>query len=165
MVQAGIGTQRDHALASLLGLNGLRVSEALNADIDDLGFERGHHVLQIIRKGGRRATVPLEGSRSRLWTTPDGVCGLTSLARSSSRRASIGARFIGPSTTGASAGSTAPSSTPRAARSISARRSILSDLVPALTQLPSAWLARERRFTRASVSHTLDHSGLLSEIC
>lgn len=41
MVQAGISTQREHALASLLVLNGLRVSEALNADIDDLGFERG----------------------------------------------------------------------------------------------------------------------------
>ena len=65
MVQAGIGTPRDHALASLLGLNGLRVSEALNADIDDLGFERGHHVLQIIRKGGRRATVPLAPRTAR----------------------------------------------------------------------------------------------------
>lgn len=65
MVQAGIGTQRDHALASLLGLNGLRVSEALNADIDDLGFERGHHVLQIIRKGGKRATVPLAPRTAR----------------------------------------------------------------------------------------------------
>lgn len=65
MVQAGIGTQRDHALASLLGLNGLRVSEALNADINDLGFERGHHVLQIIRKGGKRATVPLAPRTAR----------------------------------------------------------------------------------------------------
>jgi integrase/recombinase XerD len=37
VVQAGIGTHRDHALASLLGLNGLRVSEALNADIEDFG--------------------------------------------------------------------------------------------------------------------------------
>jgi hypothetical protein len=65
MVQAGIGTQRDHALASLLGLNGLRVSEALNADIDDLGFERGHHVLQIIRKRRERATVPLASRTAR----------------------------------------------------------------------------------------------------
>jgi site-specific recombinase XerD len=65
MVQAGIGTYRDHALASMLGLNGLRVSEALNADIDDLGFERGHHVLQIIRKGGKRATVPLAPRTAR----------------------------------------------------------------------------------------------------
>lgn len=58
MVQAGIGTQRDHALASLLGLNGLRVSEALNADIDDLGFERGHHVLQSSARAANEPPSP-----------------------------------------------------------------------------------------------------------
>lgn len=65
MVQAGIGTQREHALLSLLALNGLRVSEALNADIDDLGFERGHHVLAITRKGGKSALVPLAPRTAR----------------------------------------------------------------------------------------------------
>jgi len=30
------------AVAVLLGLNGLRVSEACGADIEELGFERGH---------------------------------------------------------------------------------------------------------------------------
>ena len=39
MIQAGIGTHREHALASLLALNGLWVSEALNADIDDGDLE------------------------------------------------------------------------------------------------------------------------------
>lgn len=43
----------------LLGLNGLRVSEALGADIGDLSTERGHRVLRIKRKGGKTATVPL----------------------------------------------------------------------------------------------------------
>ncbi|MDH5519756.1 MAG: site-specific integrase [Acidimicrobiia bacterium] len=57
MVQAGIGTHREHALASLLALNGPRVSEALNADIDDLRFERDHHFLRIIRKGGIKAPL------------------------------------------------------------------------------------------------------------
>ncbi|MDP9473409.1 MAG: hypothetical protein M3Q71_22555 [Chloroflexota bacterium] len=42
LVQAGLGTAGDHALASLLALNGLRISEALGADIDDLEYERGH---------------------------------------------------------------------------------------------------------------------------
>lgn len=37
MIQAAVSTRRDHALASLLALNGLRVSEALNADIENLG--------------------------------------------------------------------------------------------------------------------------------
>jgi site-specific recombinase XerD len=65
MVQAGIGTRREHALASLLALNGLRISEALNADIDDLGFERGHHTLRITRKGGKIAVVPLAPRTAR----------------------------------------------------------------------------------------------------
>lgn len=64
-MQTGIGTQREQALASLLGLNGLRVSEALNADIDDLGFERGHHTLRIIRKGSKGAIVPLAPRTAR----------------------------------------------------------------------------------------------------
>jgi site-specific recombinase XerD len=50
---------RSLALVLLLGLNGLRISEALGADVDDLGTERGHRVLVVKRKGGKRATVPL----------------------------------------------------------------------------------------------------------
>lgn len=56
---AGHGSPRDLALALLLALNGLRVSEALGADVSDLGHERGHRTLTITRKGGRRALVPL----------------------------------------------------------------------------------------------------------
>jgi integrase/recombinase XerD len=51
---------RDHAaLAVLLGLNGLRVSEACSANVEDLGFERGHRTLQILGKGNKPATIPL----------------------------------------------------------------------------------------------------------
>ncbi len=50
---------RTHALVLLLALNGLRVSEALSARVEDLTTERGHHVLRITRKGGKRQTVPL----------------------------------------------------------------------------------------------------------
>jgi integrase/recombinase XerD len=51
---------RDHAaLVVLLGLNGLRVSEACATDIEDLGFERGHRTLRIMGKGSKPATVPL----------------------------------------------------------------------------------------------------------
>jgi hypothetical protein len=42
LVAAGLAGARDHALISLLALNGLRVSEALGAGIEDLGLERGH---------------------------------------------------------------------------------------------------------------------------
>src|SRR4051794_14452692 len=47
------------ALAVLLGLNGLRVSEACGANVEDLGFERGHRTLRIVGKGNQPAVVPL----------------------------------------------------------------------------------------------------------
>jgi integrase/recombinase XerD len=51
---------RDHAaLAMLLGLNGLRVSEACATNAEDLGFDRGHRTLRIIGKGNKPAVIPL----------------------------------------------------------------------------------------------------------
>lgn len=48
---------RDHAaLAVLLGLKGLRVTEACETNIEDLGFERGHRTLKIMGKGHKPAT-------------------------------------------------------------------------------------------------------------
>lgn len=52
-------SERDHALVALLALNGLRVSEALAANVDDLGHERGHRTLTIRRKGGKQQTIAL----------------------------------------------------------------------------------------------------------
>ena len=65
LVQAGISGARDHALACLLALNGLRVSEVLDADVDDLGLERGHHTLRVNRKGGKTVIVPLAPRTAR----------------------------------------------------------------------------------------------------
>ena len=59
LVAAGLSSNRDHALASLLALNGLRISEALGADIDHLNVERGHRTLRTVRKGGKQVTIPL----------------------------------------------------------------------------------------------------------
>jgi len=51
---------RDHAaLAVLLGLNGLGVSEACGTNIEDLGLQRGHRTLRILGKGNKPATIPL----------------------------------------------------------------------------------------------------------
>jgi site-specific recombinase XerD len=47
------------ALAVLLGLNGLRVSEACGANVEELGFERGHRTLGIVGKGNKPAVIPL----------------------------------------------------------------------------------------------------------
>ena len=65
LVEAGLAGGRDHALACLLALNGLRVSEALGADIEDLGLERGHRTLTVRRKGGKVVTVPLAPRTAR----------------------------------------------------------------------------------------------------
>ena len=59
LVTAGLSSPRDHALVSLLALNGLRVSEAIGANIEALGLERGHRTLTVLRKGGKLVTMPL----------------------------------------------------------------------------------------------------------
>ena len=59
LVAAGLGQPAEHALISLLALNGLRVSEATGASIEALGTERGHRTLTITRKGGKMVTIPL----------------------------------------------------------------------------------------------------------
>ncbi|HLX89464.1 MAG TPA: tyrosine-type recombinase/integrase [Acidimicrobiales bacterium] len=86
LVAAGLGSARDHALVSLLALNGLRVSEATGADIDQLALARGHRTLTILRKGGKIVTIPLAPRTARaidlaigerldgpIFTGPDGA--------------------------------------------------------------------------------------------
>ena len=65
LVAAGLGSACEHALISLLALNGLRVSEATGADIEHLGLERGHRTLTITRKGGQVVTIPLAPRTAR----------------------------------------------------------------------------------------------------
>jgi integrase/recombinase XerD len=65
LVAGGLGPPAEHALISLLALNGLRVSEATGADIEHLGLERGHRTLTITRKGGKVVTVPLAPRTAR----------------------------------------------------------------------------------------------------
>jgi len=65
LVAAGLGHPAEHALISLLALNGLRVSEATGADIEALGVERGHRTLTITRKGGKIVTIPLAPRTAR----------------------------------------------------------------------------------------------------
>jgi site-specific recombinase XerD len=65
LVAAGLGPAIEHALVSLLALNGLRVSEATGANIETLGLERGHRTLTIVRKGGKIVTIPLAPRTAR----------------------------------------------------------------------------------------------------
>jgi integrase/recombinase XerD len=65
LVAAGLGPPAEHALISLLALNGLRVSKATGADIEHRGLERGHRTLTITRKGGKVVTIPLAPRTAR----------------------------------------------------------------------------------------------------
>jgi len=65
LVAAGLGHPVEHALVSLLALNGLRVSEACGANIEALALERGHRTLMVLRKGGKVVTIPLAPRTAR----------------------------------------------------------------------------------------------------
>jgi integrase/recombinase XerD len=65
LVAAGLASASEHALVSLLAVNGLRVSEGLGADIEALGLERGHRTLTVLRKGGKVVTIPLAPRTAR----------------------------------------------------------------------------------------------------
>jgi integrase len=114
LVAAGLGPPAEHALISLLALNGLRVSEATGADIEHLGLERGHRTLVITRKGGKVVTIPLAPRTARaidlaigdrtegpLFVTAGGKRldrhGAARIVRRVTRRAGI-AKLVGPHT-------------------------------------------------------------------
>jgi integrase/recombinase XerD len=114
LVAAGLGPPADHALISLLALNGLRVSEATGADIDALGLERGHRTLVITRKSGKVVTIPLAPRTARaidlaigercqgpVFLAPDGRRldrhGAARIVRRVARRAGIN-KNVGPHT-------------------------------------------------------------------
>ncbi|MGW0252112.1 tyrosine-type recombinase/integrase [Nocardia goodfellowii] len=48
----------DLALVAMLGLLGLRISEACRCDISDIGEEHGHRVLHTVGKGSKITLVP-----------------------------------------------------------------------------------------------------------
>jgi site-specific recombinase XerD len=52
-------TRRNYAFVALPVFCGLRVSEALGADVTDLGSARGHRVISVVGKGDRPRTVPM----------------------------------------------------------------------------------------------------------
>ena len=48
-----------HALVALLGMLGLRVSEACAAQVGDLRYSAGYELLRVVGKGGKPAEIPL----------------------------------------------------------------------------------------------------------
>jgi integrase/recombinase XerD len=59
------GRPNEYALVCLLGLNGLRVSEACAARIESLSNQRGHRCIQIIGKGDKSALIPMSPRTAR----------------------------------------------------------------------------------------------------
>ncbi|MFL2001421.1 tyrosine-type recombinase/integrase [Microbacterium sp. A1-JK] len=60
LLQAQERSPQHTALVALLGMLGLRCSEAVGVQIEDFaGYERGHRVLHLVGKGGKPATIPL----------------------------------------------------------------------------------------------------------
>ena len=113
LVAAGLGPPAEHALISLLALNGLRVSEAAGADIEHLGQERGHRTLTITRKGGKVVTIPLAPRTAR---AIDLAVGERTTGRSSWLRTGVGS--TGTALGGSSARSRAAPGSPRPSRLI-----------------------------------------------
>jgi integrase/recombinase XerD len=74
----GAQALRTAAVVRLLLHNALRVDEACAADIADLGEDSGHRVLRVVRKGGRKAKIPL---------TPATVAALEAYLADRARRA------------------------------------------------------------------------------
>lgn len=56
---AGDAGARDLAVVAVLLLSGLRESELVLADVDDLGWEDGYRTIDVVRKGGARQRLPL----------------------------------------------------------------------------------------------------------
>jgi integrase/recombinase XerD len=59
LAAAAAHSPRAHALVALLLHTGLRISEALGADVEHLGQVHAHRVLTVLRKGGSRRVVAL----------------------------------------------------------------------------------------------------------
>lgn len=56
----------DFALVAMPGLLGLRIFEAVGADISDLGEEHGHRALRVHGKGSKVVSIPLPPAIGRV---------------------------------------------------------------------------------------------------
>ena len=65
LVAAGLGRASRARPHLALGPERPTVSEAIGADIEALGLERGHRTLTVLRKGGKVVTVPLAPRTAR----------------------------------------------------------------------------------------------------
>ncbi len=77
----GAQALRTAVVVRLLLHNALRVDEACAAEVGDLGEDSGHRVLRVVRKGARKAKIPL---------TPATVAALEAYLADRAERAGVG---------------------------------------------------------------------------
>ena len=85
VAQGAAGSPVDHALACLLGLLGLRVSEACSIDVEDLSLERGHRTVTVLGKGSKLAVIPLPPRVARAVDLAEHKAGPLLLTRAGNR--------------------------------------------------------------------------------
>jgi len=68
LAAAAAHSPRSAALVSVLIFCGLRISEALGADVRDYSHDQGHRVLKVTRKGGKAGRVALAPQSSEAST-------------------------------------------------------------------------------------------------
>ncbi len=88
LAAAAAHSPRSTALVSVLIFCGLRISEALGADVRDYSHDQGHRVLKVTRKGGKAGRVALAPPVVRALDTylEDRTSGPLFLARDGSTR-------------------------------------------------------------------------------
>lgn len=59
-------SERDADMCALLMATGIRVSECINANVQDLGYSRGQRVLYVTRKGRKRQAVALGAAAEQI---------------------------------------------------------------------------------------------------
>ena len=138
----GAQALRTAAVVRLLLHNALRVDEACATDVADLGEDSGHRVLRVVRKGARKAKIPL---------TPATVAALEAYLADRAARAGAGSsggwagRCWPPPPAGGSARATCGSwcaawlARPGSARGSSCRRTRY-----AIRRSPSPWTPAPR---------------------
>jgi integrase len=105
---AALGPSAEHALISLLALNGLRVSEATGADIEQLGLQRG-----IAPRSSPARAAKLSPSRSRRAPPGRGAWPSASAPKDRCSSPRTGGGWTGTAPRGSSAGSPAVPGSPR----------------------------------------------------
>src|SRR5258705_13619972 len=111
----------------------MRVSEAADADIEQLGLDRGHRTLTITRKGGKVVTIPLAPRTARAidLAISERTDGPVFLAADGRRLERTGGGWTGTAPGGSSTGSRAAPGSPRPSHPHTLRHAFITAAIDA----------------------------------